>query len=93
MPGVAALGMLFAIYFAMDAFASFALAFSSKGVSGWWIILFNGIVSAVLSLLFILDWPFGSLFYVGLFVGISLFIDGIVLLSMSNAAKKLDQEQ
>ncbi len=91
LPGVAALGLLFAMYFMMDAFASFALAFSSKGMQGWWIILLNGIISAVLSILFILDWPFGSLFYVGLFVGISLFFDGVMLLTMSSAIKKMEE--
>lgn len=92
MPGVAALGILFAIYFAMDAFASFALAGSMKGQSGFWIVILNGIISAILSFLFILDWPFGSLIYVGLFVGISLFFDGIMLLTMSNVFKKLDEQ-
>ena len=91
MPGVAALGILFAIYFAMDAFASFALAGSMKGQNGVWVIILNGIISAVLSFLFILDWPFGSLVYVGLFVGISLFFDGVMLLSMSKIFKNLDQ--
>ncbi len=92
LPGVMALGILFAIYFAMDAFASFALAGSMKGQSGVWIIILNGIISAILSFLFILDWPFGSLFYVGLFVGISLFFDGIMLLTMSNAFKKMEEK-
>ena len=91
LPGVAALGILFAIYFAFDAFSSFALAAGMKGQSGVWVIVLNGIISAVLSLLFILDWPFGSLLYVGLFVGISLFFDGIMLLTMSNIFKRLDQ--
>ncbi len=73
----------------MDAFASFALASSMKGQSGNWIVVLNGIVSMVLSFLFIIDWPHGSMIYVGLFVGISLFFDGIMLLSIANNVKKL----
>jgi len=92
LPGVAALGMLFAIYFAMDSFSSFALAFNSPGLPQRWIIFANGFISAVLSFLMIADWPHGSLFYVGLFVGISLFVDGIVLLTISNTINKLNQE-
>ena len=82
MPGIATLGILFSVYFAMDAFSSIALAFSLKGNKGWWITLLNGGISAILSFLFIKDWPFSSLYYVGLFIGISLFFDGIMLLSL-----------
>ena len=92
LPGVATLGVLFSVYFAFDAFSSFALAFSSRGHKMWFMILLNGIVSLILSFLFIKDWPFSSMFYVGLFVGISLFIDGIVLLTISRTAKKLSDE-
>jgi uncharacterized membrane protein HdeD (DUF308 family) len=89
-PGVATLGILFSIYFAFDGFSSIALAFSSKEHGKMWlVILLNGIVSLVLSFLFIADWPFSSMVYVGLFVGISLFIDGIALLTISKTAKKL----
>lgn len=88
-PGIAALGILFAIYFAMDAFASFALAGSLKGQSGNWVIVLNGVISLVLSFLFIIDWPHGSMLYVGLFVGISLFFDGIMLLILSKNIKEL----
>jgi len=88
MPGIATLGILFAIYFAMDAIASFALAFSIKGTPRWWIILLNAIVSVILSFLFISSWPFGSLYYVGLFIGISLFFDGIMLLTLSSVTKQ-----
>ena len=88
LPGVATLGILFSVYFAMDAFGSIALALSLKGNSGWWITLLNGFISAILAFLFIKDWPFGSLYYVGLFIGISLFFDGIMMLSLSSMAKK-----
>jgi uncharacterized membrane protein HdeD (DUF308 family) len=92
LPGVATLGILFSIYFAFDGFSSIALAFSSRGHGMWLMILLNGIISLILSFLFIADWPFGSMFYVGLFVGISLLVDGIVLLSLSNTAKILSDE-
>ncbi len=88
MPGIAALGILFAIYFAMDAFAGFALAFSLKGTPGWWMVLLNALISTILFFLLISNWPFSSLYYVGLFVGISLFFDGIMLLTLSSVTKR-----
>jgi len=92
-PGVAALGIILAVYFFMDGFASFALAAQMKGNNKyWWLILLNGILSVVIGVIFLVGWPFNSLVLVGLFVGISLFFDGVVLLTMGSAAKKLEEE-
>ena len=92
-PGVAALGIILAVYFFLDGFASFALAGQMKGENRyWWLILINGILSIVIGVIFLIGWPFSSLVLVGLFVGISLFFDGIVLLTMGSAAKKLEEE-
>jgi uncharacterized membrane protein HdeD (DUF308 family) len=49
--------------------------------------LLNGIFSIVLAVIFLVGWPFSSLYLVGLFVGISLFIDGVVLLTLGNHLK------
>ncbi len=92
LPGVAALGILFAMYFFMDAFASSALAFSVKPQQNWWLILLNGILSLVLGIYLLIGWPFSSLFLVGLFVGISLFFDGVILLSMGKTANNIEKE-
>ena len=92
-PGVAALGIILAVYFFMDGFASFALAGQLKGQKYNWLIVINGILSIVLGIIFLVNWPFGSLVLVGLFVGISLFFDGVVLLTMSSAIKKLEDSQ
>jgi uncharacterized membrane protein HdeD (DUF308 family) len=85
---VAALGVIFAIYFFMDGFASVALAFNIKPDSRWWIVLLNGILSIALGGYLLVGWPLSSLYLVGLFVGVSLFFDGVVLLSMSKSAKE-----
>ncbi len=91
-PGVAALGIILAVYFFMDGFASFALAGQMKGQKYNWLIILNGIFSIILGIVFLVYWPFGSLVLVGLFVGISMFFDGVVLLSMSSAIKKLEND-
>ncbi len=91
-PGVAALAIILAVYFFLDGFASFALASQMKGQKYWWLIMLNGVLSIVIGVIFLTTWPVGSLVLVGLFVGISLFFDGIVLLTMSSYAKKLEEE-
>jgi len=89
MQGVAALGLLFAVYFFTDAFAGFGLAFSMKPNSNWILWLLNAIISLVLGVIFMTGWPFNSLYLVGLMVGISLLFDGIALLSGSILLKKI----
>ncbi len=88
MPGIAAVGLLLAIYFLFDSFGSMAIAFTMKPAKGWWLWLVNGLFSLVLAVIFLAGWPFSSLYLVGLFVGISLFIDGIVLITLGSYLKK-----
>jgi len=80
MQGVAALGLVFSVYFFTDAFTGFSLAFSLKPQKVWLVWLFNAITSLALGVLFVMGWPTSSLFLIGIFVGISLLFDGIALL-------------
>ncbi len=89
---VATLGILFAIYFFMDAFSSSALAFELKPAKMWWVSLLNGLLSLIIGIYFIIGWPISSMFLVGFLVGISLFFDGIALLTLGSAAKTLEKE-
>ncbi|WP_456486088.1 HdeD family acid-resistance protein [Hydrogenimonas sp.] len=88
MPGVAAIGLLLTIYFLLDSFGNMMIAFAMKPAKGWWMWLLNGILSLLLAVIFLIGWPFSSMYLVGLFVGISLFFDGIVLVVLGNSLKK-----
>lgn len=85
--GVEAIGLLIAFYFFMDAFAGFSSAFELRHLKSWTWMLFNGLLSLILALIFSIGWPFNSLWLVGLFVGISLFMDGFVVLIMGISAR------
>ena len=78
--GVAAIGIILAIYFLMDAFAGFSMLFELRELRGTFWLIANSIISLVLAIILIAGWPTSSLLLVGLFVGISLFMDGITLL-------------
>ncbi|SFV62962.1 hypothetical protein MNB_SV-6-534 [hydrothermal vent metagenome] len=93
MAGVATLGLLFSIYFFMDAFAGFGVAFSAEEKAHKWVWFFNAISSLILAVIFIIDWPFSSLWLVGFLVGISLFFDGIALFVGGSALSALEEEQ
>ncbi len=79
MSGIAAVGLLLALYLLLDAFGSFSLASTLRPESGWAWMMFNGVVSLLLAIMFLVGWPATSMFLVGLYVAISLFFDGIVL--------------
>ena len=100
--GVAAVGLLLAIYLVLDAYGSFALAqtihYTSsilRGVAqtihpakGWGWMIANGILSFLMALLFLIGWPSTSLWLVGLYVGISLLFDGSALLAIGLALRR-----
>ncbi len=88
MTGVAAVGLLLAIYLFLDAFGSFALARSIHPISGWGWMVFNGVVSFLLGTLFLIGWPVTSLWLVGLYVGISLLLDGLALVAIGWMLRK-----
>ncbi|BAO44689.1 HdeD family acid-resistance protein [Thiolapillus brandeum] len=77
--GIAAVGLLLAVYLLLDAFGSFSFASSLRPAPGWGWMMFNGVLSLLLAMLFLIGWPATSMFLVGLYVAISLFFDGVVL--------------
>ena len=90
--GAAALGLVFAIYFFMDAFSGFSLAFSLRPQKIWLVWLFNAITSLALGVLFVIGWPMSSLLLIGILVGISLLFDGIALLLGGAFIKDIDDK-
>jgi len=80
MSGVGTIGLLLAIYFFMDAFAGFGLASLTYPKKRWFLWSFNALLSFVLGVFFLINWPFSSMYLIGIFVGMSLFFDGLVLL-------------
>ncbi len=85
--GAAALGLMLAVYFLLDGFAGVSFAWELRPIRGWGWLMFNGILSLLLAAVFIIGWPFGSAWLVGLFVGFSLLIDGVALLALGLSAK------
>ncbi len=92
-PGVASLALLISFYLAMDAYASFELAYKRHPAKGWGWMAFNGLVDATLVVLFLVGWPGTSLVLVGIFVGISLVFDGWALIFIGWAARKADTKR
>jgi len=87
--GIAATALLLVAYLLVDSFSSFGFAIEYKPNSGWWILIVNALVSIILAVLIMVGWPVSSLFWVGLYAAVSLFVDGIALITLGVGAKKL----
>jgi len=90
--GIATLGLLFSIYFFMDAFSGFTLAASFYPNKGWGIWTINAILSLVMAMVFVIGWPHTSIVLIGLLVGFSLFFDGLALMMGANIFTYLENE-
>jgi uncharacterized membrane protein HdeD (DUF308 family) len=88
--GTAALGLMLAIYFLFDGFSGVGSAWEMRPQQGWGWLMFNGASSLLLAMIFIIGWPFTSAWLIGLFIGISLFIDGVSLLMLCLATRPVE---
>ncbi len=84
--GAAAIGLLLIVYFLLSGFAGIAFGLALRPLPGWGWTVFSGAASLVLALIFIGGWPFEATWLVGLFIGISLLLDGIAMLVLSRAS-------
>ncbi len=86
--GAITLTMVLTAYFIVHGISSFAFAFSIKGDTGRWVLLFiGGIIDLALAALVIAAWPNTSVFILGLYAGINLLFTGFALIFASLDAR------
>ncbi len=86
--GAAAVGLLIIVYFLFDGFTGIILGLEFKPMKGWTMMLFNGVVSFLIAIIFLVGWPISSIWFVGLLVGISLIIDGVAMITIGSSINK-----
>ena len=80
-----ALGMLFIA----EGLFTILMAFVYRvGGALSWLVAFNGIITLILGILVINRWPFGALWLIGLYVGLSLILNGSSLLGVALSARR-----
>jgi len=89
MAGILAVALLLALYLLIDAVSNFTLAQALYPYKGWGWMAANGVLSAALGLFMVFAMPATTIMLVGLYLGISLFFDGVALTMIGLAAKKL----
>jgi uncharacterized membrane protein HdeD (DUF308 family) len=64
-------------------------SFSMKDQDGWGWLIFSGIVSILLAIFLIAQWPASGIWAVGIFVGVRILMHGVVLVSVGKSGQEL----
>lgn len=91
--GLATLTLLLAAYFLVSGLSKIVIAFESMETRSWGWMLVSGILSLILGVLVWTAWPVGSLWFIGLIVGIDLFFAGISLAITATSVHSLIKEE
>lgn len=87
--GTASLTLALGILFIVEGIWTIIAAFQNKvGGNLSWLVVLDGVITLILGILVINQWPFSALWLIGLYVGISLLMSGIALLAISLSARK-----
>lgn len=91
--GLLTLTFVLAMYFLISGLIKIVLSVASKhSTTSWGWMLFSGILALFLGVMLWAGWPYDSLWFVGLVVGIDLMIGGFSLAAMGISAHKMVQE-
>ncbi|WP_294947898.1 HdeD family acid-resistance protein [Sulfurivirga sp.] len=85
---IATLTLLLAVYFIMDSFMNVVLARQIYPLEGWGLTALNALVTFMLALLALWQFPQNTPVFLGVIVGVSLLFDGIVMARVGWALKK-----
>jgi uncharacterized membrane protein HdeD (DUF308 family) len=86
--GLASLTLALAIYLFVEAVLEFALSYQLRSHSGSGWLLFDGIVTLILSAMIWMTWPASTVWVVGTLVGVSMLFSGISRLMLSLAVRR-----
>lgn len=87
----ALLGLTFAfgILFIVEGIYTIIMAFVNKtGHRMFWLVVLNGVITLILGIMVLNQFPFSAIWLIGLYVGISLLMSGVSLLAAALAARK-----
>ncbi len=80
------------VYLMMDGIFGALLAFQLRPETGWGSILFSAVLSVVMSVMLLTEWPIDGIWAIGTLVGINLLFAGFSLISIGSSAKKQAKE-
>ena len=91
--GALTLTLILAIFFAVEGISRVMLGMRVRGTPGSTGLVFGGALGTLLGLLIWLEWPSSAVWAIGLLLGVNLVVNGVALLSISNAARRGGEAQ
>jgi len=82
------LTILMAVYFIIDGMTEIAYSSSLLPIGGGLYLLISGIIGIILGVLIFIKWPESSNYALGIFLGIKLIVDGLMLTLTGTTIKK-----
>ncbi len=89
--GLVTLTMVLAIYFIVDGITAMVYSFSLMPIGGGTFLLISGILSIILGVMIFTKWPESSNYVLGVYLGIKLFIDGMMLALTGYSIRKTSE--
>lgn len=89
--GLGALTVVMAAYFIIDGATEIGYSFSLMPIGGGFYLLMSGIVSVIIGILIYSHWPESSNYVLGIYIGVKLIIDGLMLALTGKALQKVTQ--
>lgn len=86
--GVVAVTLIVGVLLLVDGATRLALAFRIRNAPGWNWLLGGGVLSLLLGLIVVMEWPGDSAWVLGLFIGIDLLMFGLTLIGIASAVGK-----
>ena len=90
--GLASLTFALAIYLAAEGVLELVLSYRLRSMSGAGWLLFDAIVTLILSVMIWRTWPWSSVWAIGTLVGVSMIFSGAARLMISLAARRVVTE-
>jgi uncharacterized membrane protein HdeD (DUF308 family) len=87
--GLASLTLALAIYLAAEGVLELILSYQLRSMPGAGWLLFDGIVTLILSVMIWRSWPWSSVWAIGILVGVSMIFSGTARLMISLAARRV----
>lgn len=87
--GLATVTLMLGSYLLIDGIAGAILAFRVRPGPGWGGLLLSGILSVLLAILLLAEWPISGLWAVGTLIGVNLLFSGFSTISIGVAARRL----
>jgi len=86
---VLALTWLFGLLLIVEGIVNIISAFVNKtGRHLSWIVVLNGVITLILGILVLSQWPYSAIWLIGLYIGISILMSGISLLVIAFSTRR-----